>query len=50
MILPVYSYQQSFTFSHLAYGALVGNVMVIIATIFSALFVYFSRERRQRED
>ena len=50
MILPVYSYQQSFTFSHLAYGALVGNVMVIIATIFSALFVHFSRERRQRED
>jgi hypothetical protein len=25
-------------------------VMVIIATIFSALFVHFSRERRQRED
>jgi multiple sugar transport system permease protein len=50
MILPVYSYQQAFTFSHLAYGALVGNVMVIIATIFSALFVYFSRERRTRED
>lgn len=42
MILPVYSYQQAFQFNHLAYGALVGDVMVIIATIFSALYVRFS--------
>lgn len=47
MILPVYSYQQAFTFNRLAYGALIGNVMVIIATIFSALFVYFSRQRSE---
>jgi multiple sugar transport system permease protein len=45
MILPVYSYQQAFQFNHLAYGALVGDVMVIIATIFSALYVRFSRAR-----
>jgi multiple sugar transport system permease protein len=45
MILPVYSYQQAFLFNHLAYGALVGDVMVIIATIFSALYVWVSRAR-----
>jgi multiple sugar transport system permease protein len=45
MILPVYSYQQGFFFNDLAYGALIGNITVIIATIFSALFVYFSRPR-----
>lgn len=45
MILPVYSYQQAFQFNHLAYGALVGDVMVIIATIFSALYVRFSGAR-----
>lgn len=46
MILPVYSYQQGFLFSDLAYGALIGNVTVIIATVFSALFVRLSRQRR----
>jgi multiple sugar transport system permease protein len=45
MILPVYSYQQGFFFNDLAYGALIGNITVLIATIFSALFVYFSRPR-----
>lgn len=44
-ILPVYSYQQSFQFNHLAYGALIGNVMVILATIFSILYVRFARAR-----
>jgi len=48
MILPVYSYQQGFLFSDLAYGALIGNVTVVIATIFSALFVRLSRQRRAR--
>lgn len=43
MILPVYSYQQGFLFNDLAYGALIGNVTVVIATLVSALFVYFSR-------
>jgi multiple sugar transport system permease protein len=50
MILPVYSYQQAFTNNRLAYGALIGDVTVIIATIFSALFVYFSRQRRDRKE
>jgi multiple sugar transport system permease protein len=45
MILPVYSYQQGFFFNDLAYGALIGNVTVIIATVVSALFVYFSRPK-----
>lgn len=45
MILPVYSYQQAFEFNRLAYGALVGDVMVIIATIFSALYVWAARAR-----
>lgn len=48
MILPVYSYQQGFLYSNLAYGALIGNITVIIATVFSALFVRLSRPRRAR--
>jgi multiple sugar transport system permease protein len=38
-ILPLYSYQQAFSYNNLAYGALIGNVMVIIASIFGALYV-----------
>jgi multiple sugar transport system permease protein len=38
-ILPLYSYQQAFSFNNLAYGALIGNVMVIIASIFGVLYV-----------
>lgn len=45
MILPVYSYQQAFTFNHLAYGALVGDVMVLLATVFSILYVRASKAR-----
>lgn len=45
MILPVYSYQQGLLFNDLAYGALIGNITVVIAVIFSALFVYFSRPK-----
>lgn len=49
MILPVYSYQQAFLFSDLAYGALIGNVTVVIATVFSAIFVRLSRQRKARK-
>jgi multiple sugar transport system permease protein len=42
-ILPLYSYQQAFQFNNLAYGALIGNVMVIIATAFGFLYVRTSR-------
>jgi multiple sugar transport system permease protein len=45
MILPVYSYQQAFQFNHLAYGALIGNVMVLLATVLSILYVRFSRAK-----
>jgi multiple sugar transport system permease protein len=45
MILPVYSYQQAFQFNRLAYGALVGNVMVLLATVLSILYVRFSRAK-----
>ena len=36
-ILPLYSYQQAFSYNNLAYGALIGNVMVVIATVFGVL-------------
>jgi multiple sugar transport system permease protein len=45
MILPVYSYQQAFQFNHLAYGALIGDVMVLLATVFSILYVRVSRAK-----
>lgn len=42
-ILPVYSYQQAFGFDKLAYGALIGNVMVVIATVLAFAYVRVSR-------
>lgn len=42
-ILPVYSYQQAFSFDHLAYGALIGDVMVVIATVLAFAYVRVSR-------
>src|SRR6202789_620643 len=44
-ILPLYSYQQAFTYNNLAYGALIGNVMVIIATVFGVFYVRISARR-----
>lgn len=44
-ILPVYSYQQAFSFNNLAYGALIGDVMVIIATILGFAYVRASKVR-----
>ena len=44
-ILPVYSYQQAFTFSNLAYGALIGDVMVLIAIMLGFAYVRVSRAR-----
>jgi multiple sugar transport system permease protein len=38
-ILPLYSYQQAFSYNNLAYGALIGNVMVLIASVFGVLYV-----------
>jgi multiple sugar transport system permease protein len=42
-VLPVYSYQQGFLFQNLAYGALIGDAMILIAGILAALFVRSSR-------
>jgi multiple sugar transport system permease protein len=44
-ILPVYSYQQAFSFDNLAYGALIGDVMVIIATVLGFAYVRAARAR-----
>jgi multiple sugar transport system permease protein len=44
-ILPVYSYQQAFSFNNLGYGALIGDVMVVIATLLGFAYVRVSRVR-----
>ncbi len=44
-ILPIYSYQQAFQFNNLAYGALVGNTLVILCAIFGAIYVRVSMRR-----
>jgi multiple sugar transport system permease protein len=44
-ILPVYSYQQAFSFNNLAYGALIGDVMVVIATVLGFAYVRAARLR-----
>lgn len=38
-ILPIYSYQQAFNYYHLAYGALIGLVIVVIATALGVIYV-----------
>ena len=44
-ILPLYSYQQAFQFNNLAYGALIGNVMVLLAAFFGVLYVRVATRR-----
>ena len=44
-ILPLYSYQQAFQFNNLAYGALIGNVMVVLAALFGVFYVRAARPR-----
>jgi multiple sugar transport system permease protein len=39
MILPVYSYEQGFQLDHLAYGALLGNVMILLTAIVGIAYV-----------
>ena len=48
-ILPLYSYQQAFSFNNLAYGALIGNVMVLIATVFGVFYVRIARQTRMSQ-
>lgn len=47
-ILPIYSYQEAFAFNKLGYGALIGDVVVIISTIFAYLYVRVSRQSGAR--
>ena len=42
-ILPLYAYQQAFQFYNLAYGALVGNALVLVCAIFGVLYVRVAR-------
>lgn len=44
-ILPMYSYQQAFQFNNLGYGALIGDVTVILAAVVAVLFVRASKVR-----
>jgi multiple sugar transport system permease protein len=39
-ILPIYSYTQGFRFENLGYGAMLGNVMVLLAAVLGGGFVY----------
>lgn len=47
-ILPIYSYQQAFQFGKLSYGALLGDVVVLIATVFAYLYVRAVKPRAPR--
>ena len=47
-ILTVYSYQQGFVFKKLGYGALLGDVLVMISTVFAYLYVRAARQRPVR--
>jgi multiple sugar transport system permease protein len=48
MILPVYSYQQGFVFNNLAYGALIGNVMILLSAVLGFAFVRATAGRKRR--
>lgn len=44
-ILPVYSYLEGFVFQNLAYGALIGDALVVVATILAFIYVRAARVR-----
>ena len=44
-ILPMYSYQQAFQFNNLGYGALIGDVTVLLAALVAVAFIRASRVR-----
>jgi multiple sugar transport system permease protein len=44
-ILPIYSYQQAFNYYNLGYGALIGVVIVVAATVLAALYARVSSRR-----
>ena len=41
-ILPVYAYRQAFTYQHLAYGSLLGLVLIVIASLIAIPFAKLS--------
>jgi len=47
-ILPLYSYMEGFTFHRLAYGAILGNVIVLMSAALGILFVLISRYSARR--
>ena len=44
-ILPIYSYQQAFNYYNLGYGALIGVVIVVAATVLGALYAWVSTRK-----
>lgn len=44
-ILPIYSYLQGFEFNKLSYGALLGDVLVVVCTVLAYFYVRMSRAR-----
>ncbi|HTI78265.1 MAG TPA: sugar ABC transporter permease [Mycobacterium sp.] len=41
-ILPVYAYRQAFTYQHLAYGSLLGLVLIVVASVIAIPFAKLS--------
>ncbi len=46
-ILPLYSYQQAFSFYNIGYGALVGNVMVLLCALLGIFYVRGNRTKKR---
>jgi multiple sugar transport system permease protein len=47
-ILPLYSYMQGFTFHRLAFGAMLGNVIVLLSAVLGVVFVLISNYSARR--
>jgi multiple sugar transport system permease protein len=47
-ILPLYSYMEGFTFHRLAFGAILGNVIVLMSAVLGVCFVLISRYSARR--
>jgi multiple sugar transport system permease protein len=48
-ILPLYSYVQGFTFHRLGYGAMLGNVIVLLSALIGSLFIVASQFSSRRD-
>ena len=47
-ILPIYSYQEAFQFNRLAYGALIGDVVVVVGSVLAYIYVRVAANRTER--